>query len=328
MPVQSFLEHGGSMNAPQILDTVIVGGGAAGLTAAQVLGRARRAVTVVDAGAPRNAPAAHMHGYLGHDGLNPAELLAIGRREAQAYGVRILPGAVTAVRREGEVIEVAVGDEVLRARTLLVATGLTDVLPGIPGVAERFGRDAIHCPFCHGYEVRDRPLAVLGGENAAMSVHQALLIPQWSRDLIFFTNGLEIDEADRAKIQARGTRIVDGAVAGLVVEGDALRAVRLADGTEIDREAVFVGPRFVPQDELLLQLGAERGAAGPFPTVPVDPMGAVIGQAGVWAAGNVVNPMAQVIVAAGAGSTAAAAISAHLLERDIAADLGAAVGAR
>ncbi|MCA4994841.1 NAD(P)/FAD-dependent oxidoreductase [Tsukamurella tyrosinosolvens] len=312
------------MNETQILDTVIVGGGAAGLTAAQVLGRARRAVTVVDAGAPRNAPAEHMHGYLGHDGLNPAELLAIGRREAQAYGVRILDGAATAVRRSGDLVEVTVGDEVLRARTLLVATGLTDVLPDVPGVAERFGRDAIHCPFCHGYEVRDRPLAVLGGDNAAMSVHQALMIPQWSRDLVFFTNGLEIDDADRASIEARGTRIVDGAVAGLVVDGDALRAVRLADGTEIEREAVFVGPRFVPQDELLLQLGAERGDAGPFPTVPVDPMGAVAGQPGVWAAGNVVNPMAQVIVAAGAGSVAAMAISAHLLQRDIAADMDAA----
>ena len=312
------------MNETQILDTVIVGGGAAGLTAAQVLGRARRAVTVVDAGAPRNAPAEHMHGYLGHDGLNPAELLAIGRREAQAYGVRILDGAATAVRRSGDLVEVPVGDEVLRARTLLVATGLTDVLPDVPGVAERFGRDAIHCPFCHGYEVRDRPLAVLGGDNAAMSVHQALMIPQWSRDLVFFTNGLEIDDADRASIEARGTRIVDGAVAGLVVDGDALRAVRLADGTEIEREAVFVGPRFVPQDELLLQLGAERGDAGPFPTVPVDPMGAVAGQPGVWAAGNVVNPMAQVIVAAGAGSVAAMAISAHLLQRDIAADMDAA----
>ncbi|AUN43207.1 thioredoxin reductase [Tsukamurella tyrosinosolvens] len=307
-----------------MLDTVIVGGGAAGLTAAQVLGRARRAVTVVDAGAPRNAPAEHMHGYLGHDGLNPAELLAIGRREAQAYGVRILDGAATAVRRSGDLVEVTVGDEVLRARTLLVATGLTDVLPDVPGVAERFGRDAIHCPFCHGYEVRDRPLAVLGGDNAAISVHQALMIPQWSRDLVFFTNGLEIDDADRASIEARGTRIVDGAVAGLVVDGDALRAVRLADGTEIEREAVFVGPRFVPQDELLLQLGAERGDAGPFPTVPVDPMGAVAGQPGVWAAGNVVNPMAQVIVAAGAGSVAAMAISAHLLQRDIAADMDAA----
>ncbi|RDB45428.1 NAD(P)/FAD-dependent oxidoreductase [Tsukamurella tyrosinosolvens] len=312
------------MNETQILDTVIVGGGAAGLTAAQVLGRARRAVTVVDAGAPRNAPAEHMHGYLGHDGLNPAELLAIGRREAQAYGVRILAGKATAVRRSGDLVEVTVGDEVLRARTLLVATGLTDVLPDVPGVAERFGRDAIHCPFCHGYEVRDRPLAVLGGDNAAMSVHQALMIPQWSRDLVFFTNGLEIDDADRASIEARGTRIVDGAVAGLVVDGDALRAVRLADGTEIEREAVFVGPRFVPQDELLLQLGAERGDAGPFPTVPVDPMGAVAGQPGVWAAGNVVNPMAQVIVAAGAGSVAAMAISAHLLQRDIAADMDAA----
>ncbi len=307
------------MNETQILDTVIIGGGAAGLTAAQVLGRARRAVTVVDAGAPRNAPAEHMHGYLGHDGLGPAELLAIGRREAQAYGVRVLAGAATDVRRDGALLEVTAGGEVLRARSLLIATGLTDVLPEIPGVAERFGRDAIHCPFCHGYEVRDRPLAVIGGANAAVSLHQALLIPQWSRDMVFFTNGLEFGDADRRRITARGVRIVDGDVAGLVVDGDALRAVRLADGTEIEREAVFVAPRFVPQDELLLQLGAERGENG---FVPVDPMGGAL--PGVWAAGNVVNPMVQVIVAAGAGSTAAAAISAYLLERDIETELDAA----
>lgn len=300
----------------EIIDTIIVGGGAAGLTAAQVLGRARRTVAVVDGGAPRNAPAARLHGYLGHDGLNPAELLAIGRREAQAYGVRILSGRATGARRTGELFEVVVGGETLRARTLLLATGLRDELPDVPGVAERFGRDVLHCPFCHGYEVRDRPLAVLGGHNAAMSVHQALLIPQWSRDLVFFTNGLEVDGADRRRIASRGTRIVDGTVEGLIVEDDALRAVRLADGTEIAREAVFVGPRFVPHDELLLALGAERGGNG---FVPVGPMG-TLGD-GLFAAGNVVNPMAQVIVAAGEGSAAAGAISAHLLERDIEAEL-------
>ncbi|WP_019202122.1 NAD(P)/FAD-dependent oxidoreductase [Tsukamurella sp. 1534] len=307
----------------QIIDTVIIGGGAAGLTAAQVLGRARRSVVVVDAGEPRNAPASHMHGYLGHDGRSPAELLAIGRREAAAYGVRIVRDAATGAERApsgGTTVTLRSGAP-LTARTLLVATGLGDELPDVPGVAERFGRDVLHCPFCHGYEVCDRPLAVLAGANAAMSVHQALLIPQWSRDMVFFTNGLDVEGADRARIEARGVRIVDGAVAGLTVEDDALRAVRLADGTEVPREALFVGPRFVPHDDLLRELGAERGQNG---YVPVDPMGAVAGLPAVWAAGNVVNPMAQVIVAAGAGSAAAGSISAYLLERDVERELAEA----
>lgn len=297
-----------------VLDTVIVGGGGAGLTAAQVLGRARRAVTVVDGGEPRNAPAAHLHGFLSRDGVEPAELLRIGRAEIAEYGVGVVSGRVEAVTPAAGGFTVTVGDTLLRARTVLIATGSRDVLPaGIEGLAQRWGRDVLHCPFCHGYEVRDAPLGVIAGEVPAMAVHQALLIPQWSANVTFFTRDLPISDEDRATVAARGVRIVDGPVAGLVVTGDHLRAVRMTDGAEYPREAVFIGPRFEPNDRLLTAAGAERGPTG---LVPADPLGRTT-VPGLFAAGNVVDPMAQVIVAAGQGSVAAAAISAYLLNLDV-----------
>jgi thioredoxin reductase len=144
----------------QAHDVVVVGGGAAGLSAALVLGRARRRVAVVDAGAPRNAPAAHMQGFLSRDGMPPAELLAAGRAEVAAYGVEVVQGRVAAID-PGFAVHLA-GSRSLRARRLLIATGVHDELPEIPGVRERWGRDLLHCPYCHGWEVRDRPLGVLG----------------------------------------------------------------------------------------------------------------------------------------------------------------------
>ena len=154
-------------------DVVVVGGGAAGLSAALVLGRARRRVVVVDGGAPRNAPAAHMQGFLSRDGMSPAELLAVGREEAAAYGVEFISGHVISVE-PGFVVSLDDG-ETLTARRLLIATGATDELPSIPGLQERWGRDFLHCPYCHGWEVRDQPLGVLG--TGPSSVEHAQLHP-------------------------------------------------------------------------------------------------------------------------------------------------------
>ena len=156
----------------QTYDVVIVGGGAAGLSAALVLGRARRRVAVVDGGAPRNAPAAHMQGFLSRDGLPPAELLALGRAEVTGYGVEIVEGLVDSVE-PGFAVRLA-DDRVLHARRLLVATGCGDELPGVDGVWDRWGRDLLHCPYCHGYEFSDRRLGVLNMQP--MSSHQAQLI--------------------------------------------------------------------------------------------------------------------------------------------------------
>ncbi|MUL80696.1 MULTISPECIES: NAD(P)/FAD-dependent oxidoreductase [unclassified Mycolicibacterium] len=304
-------------------DVVIIGGGAAGLTAAQVLGRARRTVTVVDGHAQRNAPAGHMHGYLSRDGMPPLELVATGREEATRYGVDFIDGHVTALEWRGTgsgfVLRLTDGRE-LTSRAVLVATGLRDELPALPGLEERWGVDVLHCPFCHAYEVRDQPLGVLGGANRELSVHQALLMPQWSRDVTFFPNGIELTPGERARIQARGVYIVDEPVRGIVVADDRLRAVELRSGQLVPRAALFVAPRFVPHAALLLQIGCDEGPGG---LVATDETGGTT-VPGVWAAGNVSDPRAQVITAAGQGSAAAIAINGYLLAHDVEAALAAA----
>ncbi len=301
-------------------DVVVVGGGAAGLSAALVLGRARRRVVVVDGGAPRNAPATHMQGYLSRDGLPPSELVAIGREEVRAYGVELIDGRVQEVE-PGFVVALADGRR-LSARRLLVATGAGDELPDLPGVRERWGRDLLHCPYCHGWEVRDEPLGVLG--THPLAVQHALLVRQWSDDVVFFAHGGQVAEADEAALVARGVRIEPSAVAGLVVDDDRLRGVELADGRVVPRTAVFVRPGVRPHpDGLLPGLGAELDADG-FAVVDATGRTSV---PGVWGAGNAVDPRAQVITAAGQGSAAAIAINADLVQDDVERSLAAAAGA-
>lgn len=292
-------------------DVVVVGGGPAGLNAAMVLARARRRVAVVDAGEPRNAPAQHMHGFLSRDGMSPAHLLAAGRGEVVGYGGEVIKGRVRGIE-PGFVVRLAGGRE-LTTRAVLVTTGLRDELPEIPGVRERWGKDVLHCPYCHGYEVRDEPIGVLGGHVPELSLHQALLLRQWSPDVVFFPNRTAPTADERDRLTARGIRIVEGEVARLVVAQDRLSGVELADGRVVPRVAVFVAPRFVPQGELLTGLGCQVGENG---WVAVDATGRT-SVTGVWAAGNVVDPRAQVITSAGAGSAAAIAINSQLLDDDV-----------
>ena len=238
-------------------DVVVVGGGAAGLSAALVLGRARRLVAVIDAGAPRNAPAAHMQGYLSRDGMPPAELLAAGRAEVAGYGVELIDDEVVGID-PGFVAHLR-GGGALRARRVLVTTGAGDDIPAIPGVRERWGRDLLHCPYCHGWEVRDQPLGVLGTHPAA--VQHAQLVRQWSDDVIFFAHTYDVTADELVELAARGVRVVTGEVARLVVEADQLTGVELADGNVVDRTAVFIRPNIVPHaDGLLASLGCELNA--------------------------------------------------------------------
>jgi thioredoxin reductase len=299
---------------PRPFDVVVVGAGAAGLNAALVLGRARRRVAVVDAGAPRNAPAGHMHGFLSRDGMPPADLLAVGRAEVAGYGVELLDGRVEQVDPgppPGFLVHLA-GGPALGARRLLVATGLRDQLPELPGVRERWGKDLLHCPYCHGYEVRDQPLGVLG--TGPRAVGQALLLRQWSPDVVFFPHTTELAADERERLTARGVGIADGVVERLVVEDDRLRGVELADGRVVDRGAVFVAPRMVAHDGLLTDLGCRQDEDG---WVVTDPSGRT-SVPGVWAAGNVADPRAQVVTAAGMGSAAAMAINQDLVDEEVA----------
>lgn len=301
-------------------DVIVIGGGAAGLSAALVLTRARRRVLVIDGGAPRNQPAAHMHGYLSRDGLPPRDLLATGQDEVRGYGGTILPGTVTAVTNEGASgFRVALRDgEPVRARRLLVATGLRDEIPDVSGLWERWGRDVLHCPYCHGFEVRDRPLVVLG--DASPAVQYALIVRQWSHDLTYLTPRARLTESERERLDARGVAVVEGDADCVLVREDRLEGVALDDGRTVACEALFVPPRFVPNNGLLAGLGCDLDdegwpAAGPAGLTSVP---------GVWVAGNVADPRAQVITAAGAGSAAAIAMNADLVEADVSAAVGAA----
>lgn len=296
-------------------DVVVVGGGLAGLTAAMMLGRSRRRVVVMDTGEPRNAPAEHLHGFPSRDGADPAELLTSSREEVLAYGGEIRNGRVERLGRadeQGFTVRLADGAEVT-TRALLVATGLRDELPEIPGVSDHWGDTVLHCPYCHGFEVRDTPLAVVGGDNRPFTLHQAQLVRQWSDDVVFFPHLITLTDDERDRLAARGVRVVDGKVARIVGDGSGVSGIELADGRTVPRAAVFVGPRFVPCDRLLTGLGCEVDDNG---WVHVDPSGHT-SVPGVWAAGNVVDSPAQLINAAGAGSKAAIALNHYLLADDV-----------
>ena len=291
-------------------DVAIIGGGPAGLSAALVLGRARRRVVVIDAGTPRNAPAAHMQGFLSRDGTPPAELLSTARAEVRRYDVEIVEDRVLDVMR-GFGLRLA-GGQTLEARHVLLASGATDELPDVAGARERWGRDLLHCPYCHGWEVRDQPLGVLA--TGPGSVEHAQLLRQWTEDVILFTHTHTVADGERLALDARGIAVVDGRVERLVVRDDRLRAVRLADGRTVPRAALFIRPALRAHDHgPAPALGCELVAGG---LVRVDADGRT-SVPGVWAAGNAANPRAQVITAAGEGSAVAIAINTELVADDV-----------
>ena len=308
------------MTEDRTYDVVVVGGGPAGLSGALALARARRRVLVVDAGEPRNAAADRVHNYLGREGTPPAELLALGRAEVEAYGAELVAGTVVGAEPVPDGFVVRLGDgSGVRSRRLLVTTGLVDELPEVPGVADRWGRDVLHCPYCHGWEVRDQALGVLA--TGPMAVHQALLFRQWSEAVTLLLHTAAAPSPEQAEqLAARGIPVVTGEVIGVEVVDDRLRGVRLADGRAVALDALVVAPRFTARSALLTALG--------LPAVDLVVEGHVIGSAvaadssgatavpGVWVAGNVTDVRAQVLTSAAAGLTAGAAINADLVEED------------
>ncbi|MER6727589.1 NAD(P)/FAD-dependent oxidoreductase [Streptomyces rochei] len=304
-------------NTADRYDVVVVGGGAAGLSAALVLGRSRLRTLVVDAGEPRNAPSDHMQGFLTRDGMAPAEFLALGREEIARYGVELVRDRAVDVAREEDFTVSLAGGCSVRARRLVVTTGLKDELPEVPGVAERFGRDVLHCPFCHGWEVRDERFGVLAA--SPMSVHQALMVSGWSDDVVLFLHRVaeeELSDEDLRRLAAAGVKVVPGEVAGLRVEEDRLTGVRLADGTAHDRSVVFVAPKAVPQTGLMERLGAELQET-PFGAYPVVDATGRTSVPGLWTAGNALGFAEQVIHAASGGYRAASAIVGDLIMSDL-----------
>ncbi len=298
-------------------EVVVVGGGAAGLSGALMLARARRSVVVIDAGAPRNAPAAGVHGLLAREGMPPADLLERGRDEVRRYGGHVVAGEVTTAVRDGDGFIAALADgRSVRARRLLVTTGLVDELPDVPGLRARWGRDVLHCPYCHGWEVRDRAIGVLA--SGPLSMHQALMFRQWSDDVTFFSHTMPPPAGDEAEqLAARGIDVVHGEVASLEIVEDRLAGVRLSDGSVVGREALAVSPRMTARAGFLSGLGLRPAEhpSGAGEHIPSDATGRSE-VPGVWVAGNVTDLVAQVGTAAAAGATAAAQINADLVAEE------------
>ncbi|OON72551.1 NAD(P)/FAD-dependent oxidoreductase [Streptomyces tsukubensis] len=349
-------ERGQHEVAGRRFEVIVVGGGSAGLGGALTLARARRSVLVIDAGTPRNAPADGVHGYLGREGIPPLELVAKGRAEVARYGGEIVTATVTHAGRdpEGKGFRVVLGGQtdsgqtdsgqtgsgqtdsggadsggagdgvvdggdVVFADRLLVTTGLVDEIPEVPGLAERWGREVLHCPYCHGWEVRDQSIGVLA--TGPLAVHQALMWRQWSDDVtLFLHTGPEPSEEEYEQLAAREIAVVDGEVGGLRVQDDRLEGVTLVGGRTFPCGALVVAPYFAARSGVLRGLGLEA--------VPLEMGGHVMGTyipagadgstevAGVWAAGNVTSLTEQAIGAAAAGVRAAASINSDLIARD------------
>jgi len=325
----------------RVVDVLVVGGGPAGLSAALTLARARRDVLVVDAGEPRNAPAAGVHGYLGHDGVAPAELTRLGRVEVESYGGEVRPGVVTTIERVdaptpgsgrpgpgaggaarfvATVADEHGGSHPVRARRVVVATGLTDELPPVEGLAARWGRDVVHCPYCHGWEVRDRVVGVIGGGPNA--VHQALLFTQWTdRVTLFLADGPEPTDEQWEQLAARRVGVVTGLVTALRVDDDRLTGITLAGGRTVPVEVGVVGAPMRANAAVLAGLGLAPvpHPAGVGDAVGSDPTTGATTVPGVWVAGNVGDLSAQVVTAAAGGQRVGAMANADLLAEDTAA---------
>ncbi|MEU9608493.1 bifunctional NAD(P)/FAD-dependent oxidoreductase/class I SAM-dependent methyltransferase [Streptomyces sp. NPDC048057] len=301
-------------------DVAVIGGSAAGLATALQLGRQRRSVIVVDSGEPRNAPAAHMHGFLGRDGTDPAELLAAGRAEVRSYGGEVLSGRAVRVARDGElfVVELAEGTSIV-ARRIVVATGLVDDLPEVEGLADHWGSTVIHCPFCHGYEARDQQMVQL--ITHPMGLHVTPLLRQLSTRLtVLVADGVEVDESEVATLISAGVdvRLATTAHRVLTDADGRLTGIELIDGSMIGADAILINPRFAPRAEPFTGLGLQPS---PHPTgtgqvIEVDAMGATASD-GVYAVGSITDPSQQVLSAAAHGSRVGGAVAMGLAAEDV-----------
>lgn len=301
-------------------DLLVVGGSAAGLATALQVVRQQRSVIVIDAGAPRNAPAAHMHGYLGHDGAAPSDLTEAGRAEVRRYGGEVLDGRVVDVERvERGFRATLTGGHAIVARRMLLAVGIVDELPAIDGVDEHWGGQVVHCPFCHGYEVRDQRIVQI--VTNPMGLHSALLFQRLASEFTIVVHDPHgIDPAELAALAEAGTRIVHDRVERLTTESDGrLSGVELESGGRIATDVVAVGPRFRVDLDAFVGIGlpSVAHASGLGDTVEVDETGRTA-VSGVWAAGNVTDPSQQVLQAAAAGSRTGAMVVFDLAREDLA----------
>lgn len=294
-----------------VYDVAIVGAGPGGLSAALLLGRARRSVALIDAGPRRNAAAEHVYGFVTRDGVTPDEFRASAREQLRRYEtVTTHDARVERIARDGAHFVLTAGALVVRARKVLLASGLIDTPPALPGVERYWGRGVILCPFCHGFEVRDRPFGVLLKD--AQHLRWAPMLRCWTGSVTAFTNGaFALSEEDRSFAASAGLAIDERPIAGLAGEGGALEALRFGDGSSVACAALFVRATQT-QLPFVSALGLELDEQG---FVRADPMGKTAVE-GVFVAGDLATPMQSAMMAAASGARAAA-----MLTHELAAEL-------
>ena len=300
----------------QNYDVAIIGGGAAGLSAAQALGRSLRKVLVIDAGKPRNAPAHAMHNFLSRDGMNPQELLAVGREELENYDVDVVSSTVVDTQRSKKGFELTLANRApATARRVILAAGLRDILPEIDGVKEHWGNNVLHCPYCHGWEVRGKRLGI---NDSDFAVHQALMFTQWSDSVTLFKSPQRVLNAEETEqLLARGVNIIEGTISSINGTKDSLSTAVLTDGRQYPLEALVIMPAMEADISAVcsLELKVSQHPVTAVPYVEVD--GA--GQSkvpGLWIAGSLADPKQQVIMAAAHGLAVGAAVNADLMAEE------------
>lgn len=290
-------------------DVVVVGGSYAGMSAAMSLGRSRRRVLVADAGASCNAPSPHAHNLLLHDGVPPRVLAARAREQVLMYPtVSWHNGFATSVERQGNQFKVATAEGyAFSGRALLLATGIKDIFPAIPGLRECWGKSVLHCPYCHGYEVRDRRIAVMASHETAL--HLTGLVRNLSEDVIVLTHGETLTDEERSLLKRWGVSYFDTPVQSLIHDSGNLREVELSTGERVGIEAMFIRLDFEHHTDISIRLGCRHTDTG---HIAVDAMGET-SVPGVYAAGDCASPHRSLSAAIASGSMAGAAINRALL---------------
>ncbi|MEJ5022023.1 NAD(P)/FAD-dependent oxidoreductase [Ochrobactrum vermis] len=293
-------------------DAIIIGGSFAGLSAATYLARGRRSVRVIDAGKPRNRFAEHSHGFFAQDGSNPLSMLETAKAQVEAYPTVIFTQG-KAISGTGEIDNFAVeldSGEIVEGRRLILAFGISDELPDVPGLAERWGSSVIHCPYCHGYEFSDRQLGVLN--MSPMSVHQAMLISEWGPTTFFIDNGLEPDAETLAELERRGVKIEHSRVSALRGEGADLSGIELEDGRLVPASALYIGPRNRLNSQIADTFGCAMDELPLGRTVQTDGLKTTT-VSGIFAAGDITRGAHSVAWSVADGVTAGTATHRSLV---------------
>lgn len=301
-------------------DVLIIGAGSAGLSAALTLGRCRRRVLLADGGAPRNAPSPAVHSFFTRDGIQPAELLSLGHEQLAPYPtVEVKEAKIKALTKISKGFEAkgenAQGHAItLTARRVLLATGVEDVLPPLPGFRELWGSSVLHCPYCHGYEVRDQPLAVYGRGKAVVGL--ALLISRWSSDVVVVTDGPgHLTDYARERLRRQRITVREESIARLVGTADSgMRCIEFTDGTYLERAALFLHPAQEQRSTLAADLGARHTSKGAL-WVNKNAQTTI---AGLYAAGDMVPGQQQALLAAASGSKAGICLNEGLTREECA----------